>query len=133
PNHPELLLRSRQLGEGSGQESETPIPLGPPVPENIGTGQNKVRTQNALFQDLDVDLATEPFVLEGFESQDTGGGGSSEDYRMGSRAAPEDLRAKAPGRESSPEKVNEMFADILEEVDASTGDFETHFNLGIAY
>ena len=136
PNHPELLQRSRQLGEESGQEAEMPIPMGPPGPEDNGTGKNKIKAQSDLFQDLDVDFAADPFVVDGFESRGTGAdAGSSEDYLTGSRAAPEDLRAKAPGGAApAEEKVNEMFADILQEVDASAGEyFEMHFNLGIAY
>jgi tetratricopeptide (TPR) repeat protein len=135
PNNPELALRYRQLEEAAVQQPDKPIALGPgeivpgmPVETTPPDGGD-------IFEELKIDRAADSLV-ENYTSESIAR--KSEIPAEVPAAAQKPLQEAAHG--SAPAgKVNAMFADLLDEVNSLTdrdiaqGDFETHFNLGIAY
>jgi tetratricopeptide (TPR) repeat protein len=134
PDHPDLAARYRQLesvGQGGGTEA---------APQGASSGLNGSDKEEAeeIIIPLGAGAPAEDDWLESDakpETKPTGGSviefpGATD---PGSRHHAE---TPVPGRNG---QVNAMFADLIDEVNALTDqeitreDFETHFNLGIAY
>ena len=131
PDNPELALRYSQLEEAAGQQPDKATAMGsgetgPDIPVETTPPDG-----GDIFEELKIDRAAERFVEDY----------TSETIARKSESSAEMVAAtREPVQEAAPVgKVNAMFADLLDEVNSLTdsdiaqGDFETHFNLGIAY
>jgi tetratricopeptide (TPR) repeat protein len=117
PDNPELNLRYRQLDGDRAPEAEVPIALGPGEPEDIIPEEEGSAIEGNLFhaEARHASATTEATQVRQGLQRNTG--------------TPDHARAE----ESS------KYPDLLDEVNAISDeeiakeDFETHFNLGIAY
>jgi len=139
PSNPELLARYEQLGklpsmESTVEEEPAPIALGGETgqseyaldfdsPENIQFDAEEDDEMSSIQGTDSWDMAPETFVSNS----------ESPTY------APEIHQPEFHSVQAAPHKVNDMFADLMEEVSAPLNmadtdeEFEEHYNLGIAY
>ena len=136
PDNPELNLRYQQLKGGTVEEAEPPIALGPVGPEEVKREEEESPALGGdLFHDLKIDLALEPFG-ENLLADREGIADAAEGPQdaASSQAERESLTGTGDGGVPGvgpPELLDEVEAISDEQI--AEEDFETHFNLGIAY
>ncbi len=130
PGHPELESRYSQLSEVSTQPAqpdtivtpETPVPATAPGGDADGSA-------------ADLDAVVNRFVEEYFLTPPP----AQQAEQTPSPAPPAAAPAKAVHEEDRKGRVNEMFADVIEEMNTLEDDeatketFDIHFGLGVAY
>ena len=130
PGHPELESRYRQLSEVSTQ---TVQPDSVPAPEPAAKAA--AAEGDVAGNVADLDAVVNRFVEEYFQAPP-----SAQDAEPTPRpAAPVAPPVPAAHDQDRKGRVNEMFADVIEEVNTLPDDetmketFDTHFGLGVAY
>ncbi len=128
PDHPELESRYRQLTESNSQPTQRP------QSKEVGA-----EAQNPE-PDADLDAVVNRFVAEYFHA----GPSPEQEPPLPSNSRCESYQAGAAMPPAAVEEerkahVNEMFADVLEEVntiaesESVREEFDTHFGMGVAY
>ncbi len=135
PDHPELESRYRQLAESSSQPAQRPQAKAVEV-EAHGSEPEPVPSET----DTDLDAVVNRFVSEYFHatpSQEPETPPPADPHSEPSRAGTAAMRGAV--EEGEKPHVNEMFADVLEEVktiamsESVREEFDTHFGMGVAY
>jgi len=135
PENQELKLRYRQLDGERSQEAEIPIALGPGEPEDVIPEDEVSPIEGNLFHDLKIDLALGP-LDDALAAQERHTSIRTETTQVRQGAQ---MNTGAPGHARAEESSGAKSPDLLDEVNAISDeeiakeDFETHFNLGIAY
>ncbi len=132
PDHPELESRYKQLAEANVQPAQRPQSKAPEV-ATPGAGPE------AVLSETDLDAVVNRFVVEYFHSSPPQE--QSQPSPTDSPSEPAKVGAAASGSSEDERKphVNEMFADVLEEVktiaesESGREEFDTHFGMGVAY
>jgi tetratricopeptide (TPR) repeat protein len=136
PGHPELESRYCQLSEAGFQPAQ-PDPIETTEAPSAAADTEGENPENAA----ELDAVVNRFVEEYFQAPagDQPADATSATVQPApSPEAPVSRQAPAPHDEKK-KRVNEMFADVIEEVntledDATTNEsFDTHFGLGVAY
>lgn len=135
PGHPELESRYRQLSEVSAH----PVQPGPAVtPELARVAASADGDDNAA----DLDAVVNRFVEEYFQAPPAAE--PTPPLARPAEPTPPSANSVSPSApaatdEDRKKRVNEMFADVIEEVNTPDDDettrerFDTHFGLGVAY
>ena len=146
PNHPELPVRYRQIGE-------VQLPSEPTVLEQVETApqpEPAAKEAGDIFQELNIDRAVDRFV-ESYaselrpakppEPEVAPGPALVQELDLGGELDLDKIAAASPkpGAAGRSDQLSSMFADLLDEMnslsdqDLAREDFDTHFSLGIAY